>query len=251
MNKLDEWKIEEDFPFKGWDFSHLEGRWDNEKLSWDYSEIILQYLNPKMNLLDMDTGDGKFLLTLNHPYSNTFVTEGYPLNYDLCIKTLSPLGINVQKSREDNVINYSNNLFDIIINRHGSFSIDEVYRTLKPNGLFITQQVGGLNNNGLSKKIIDNFEPKYIENNLHNIQENLIKKDFTILQSKEEFPKIKFYDIGAFVYFAKIIEWEFPNFSVIQHYNKLLELEKEISIKGYLEGLEHRFFVVARKLSYN
>ncbi len=119
---------------------------------------------------------------------------------------------------------------------------------MKTNGLFITQQVGGLNNNNLSKRVIRNFKPKYIDNNLINIQNQLTQAKFIILQSKEEFPKIKFYDIGAFVYFAKIIEWEFPNFSVNNNYYELLELEKEISMRGYIEGIEHRYFVVARKL---
>ncbi len=126
MNKITEWEFEENFPFEGWNFSHLNGRWDNEKLSWNYRKIILEYLNPSMTLLDMDTGDGKFLLELNHPYLNTFVTEGYPPNYELCIKKLIPLGISVEKAREDNIINFPNNYFDIIINRHGSFSINEV-----------------------------------------------------------------------------------------------------------------------------
>lgn len=49
-------------------------------------------------------------------------------------------------------------MFDIIISRHEAFDIDEVYRLLKPNGLFITQQVGGLNNKELSQFLISDFK---------------------------------------------------------------------------------------------
>jgi len=57
---------------------------------------------------------------------------------------------------------------------------------------------------------------------------------------------IKFFDTGAFVYFAKIIEWEFPNFSVATHTQELLNIEKEIQEKGYLLGTEHRYLLVAQ-----
>ena len=75
---------EEKKTFKGWDFSYLDGRWDDEDLPWDYKTIVKQYLKPELNLLDMGTGGGEFLLTLNHPYNNTSVTEGYNPNYEIC-----------------------------------------------------------------------------------------------------------------------------------------------------------------------
>lgn len=75
-DKLKElWKKEEENSFKGWDFSHLKNRWIDEKLPWDYREILDKYLKPDYKLLDMGTGGGEFLLTLNHPYNNTSVTE--------------------------------------------------------------------------------------------------------------------------------------------------------------------------------
>ena len=37
----------------------------------------------------------------------------------------------------------------MVINRHGDFNPDEIYRVLKPGGLFITQQVGAENDREL------------------------------------------------------------------------------------------------------
>jgi len=41
------WKQEEDIAYiKGWDFSHIQGKYrEEELLPWDYREIIKQYIN--------------------------------------------------------------------------------------------------------------------------------------------------------------------------------------------------------------
>ena len=45
----------------GWDFSHIDGRYVEEKdLPWDYKSLIEQYINNDMNILDYDTGGGEF-----------------------------------------------------------------------------------------------------------------------------------------------------------------------------------------------
>jgi len=41
----EQWLLEENKVFKGWDFSHLDGRWSSDALKWDYSEIIRTYLD--------------------------------------------------------------------------------------------------------------------------------------------------------------------------------------------------------------
>ena len=92
---IDIWKKEESVAhIHGWDFSHIEGRYTEETdLPWNYQHIILDYLNPEMKLLDIDTGGGEFLLSLRHPYVKTSATEAYPPNIQLCRETLLPLGI--------------------------------------------------------------------------------------------------------------------------------------------------------------
>ena len=89
------WKAEEAASFSGWDFSHLDGRWQEGEIPWDYGEIVREFLQDSMELLDMGTGGGEFLLTLGHPYARTTVTEGYPPNAALCRERLAPLGIRV------------------------------------------------------------------------------------------------------------------------------------------------------------
>jgi SAM-dependent methyltransferase len=248
MKLKEYWLSEEQHSFKGWDFSHLDKRTSEEPLPWNYDEIVRQYLNPNSILLDMGTGGGEYLLTLNHPYCNTFATEAYPPNFELCKNKLKPLGIDVRQVLNDNYIPFENEMFDIIINRYEFFDINEVYRLLKPGGLFITQQVGGLNNKELSRLLISDFKEVIssdftLENNIKLIQ----GKGLTILKSNEYFPKLKFFDVGAVVYFAKIIEWEFPNFTVNSCFKQLCDLQLLIEQQGFIESAEHRFIVVAQK----
>ena len=58
---------------------------------------------------------------------------------------------------------------------------------------------------------------------------------------------IKFYDVGAFVWFAHIIEWEFPGFSVDRCFEHLIKMQEKIEDEGSIEGTIHRYLIVARK----
>jgi SAM-dependent methyltransferase len=241
-------KSEENQVFQGWDFSYLNGRWDDEHIPWDYKKILLSYLKTEHKLLDMGTGGGEFLLTLNHPFYNTAITESYPPNVAICQEKLQPLGITVRQVFNDSMLPFEDSSFDIIINRHEAFDISEINRILKTDGYFITQQVGSKNNADLSEKVIDNYKSLYPDNDLKHNVEAFESNGFEIIQSEESFTPIRFYDTGALVYFAKIIEWEFPNFSVDTCFENLCKIDEEINEAGYIEGTEHRFLIVAKKL---
>jgi len=58
---------------------------------------------------------------------------------------------------------------------------------------------------------------------------------------------IEFYDVGAFVWFARIIEWEFPGFSVDRCFDKLLEMHTIIENMGKIRGTTHRYLLVVKK----
>ena len=246
MNLKDKLMLEEQKSFIGWDFSYLNGRMTEEPLNWDYKKIIKSYLKKADRLLDMGTGGGEFLLSLNHKANLTCITEGYLPNFHLCKERLEPLGITVKYISDDKEVPYENQMFDIVINKHESYDLDEVYRILKPNGYFITQQVGGLNNVDLSDRLgcVRTIDKNH---NLKNILKNLDYSKFNALFYDEAFPKTKFLDLGALVYYAKILPWEFPNFSVDNNFDKIRNLEYDLFSKKYIETTEHRFILVLQK----
>ena len=243
------WKSEEDCAFmKGWDFSHIHGRYSEESdLPWDYEAIIRSFLKDEMKLLDYDTGGGEFLLSLGHPYENTAATEGYPPNVQLCRERLVPLGIDLRECGDAAQIPFADEAFDIIINRHGAFDPSEIRRLLKPGGLFITQQVGSGNDRELVEMVLPGTERPFPHENMKEQRAKFIDAGFEILQADEAFAAICFYDVGAFVWFARIIEWEFPGFSVDRCFDKLLRVQETIERDGKVSGTTHRYMIAAKK----
>jgi len=246
---IEKWKHEEEQAhIHGWDFSHIEGRYEEETdLPWDFKAIIQSYLKKDSKLLDIDTGGGEFLLSLRHPYENTAATEGYPPNVELCRQTLLPLGIDFKEMSDCTKMPYEDESFDIIINRHGDYCPAELWRTLKKGGLFITQQVGEENDRELVELLLPGTPKQFTGWNLTEQKRCIKEAGFEILQAEECFRPIKFTDIGALVWFARIIEWEFIGFSVESCMEQLLKAQEILEQRGVVEGTTHRFLIVAKK----
>lgn len=232
----------------GWDFSHINERYEEEgDLPWDYKGLIKQYLKPEHRLLDMDTGGGEFLLSLEHPYQNTAATEGYPPNVELCAEKLLALGIDFREADGAGELPFESGSFDVVINRHGGFCVPELYRVLKPGGLFLTQQVGEENDRELVEQLLPGTGKPYPGWRLDKVAESFTENDFEVLRGEEAFRPIKFYDVGALVWFARIIEWEFPGFSVERCLPELVQAQELLEQQGCVEGRIHRFLIAARK----
>ena len=244
------WKQEEEkAKIIGWDFSYIEDRFDSEEdtLPWDYRTVIEKYVGENDRLLDIDTGGGEFLLSLGHPYHFTSATEGYPPNVELCRNKLTALGIDFHEMSDYSHMPFADESFDVVINSHGSYDINEIFRVLKKGGLFITQEVGELNDRELVELVLPSVPVTFSDHNLKSQVNSFENAGFQVIESGEAFRSIKFYDTAAFVWFAKIIEWEFVGFSVDKCFEKLLHVEEEILRNGFISGIIHRFYIAARK----
>lgn len=244
------WKSEESIAhMKGWDFSYIQDRYQSfeSDLPWNYEEIVRKYLKPQDKILDIDTGGGEVLLSFHHPYHLTTVTEGYATNVKLCEEKLGTLGIRVCEVTDYSSMPFENDEFDIIINRHGAYDAQELYRILKPGGLFITQQVGEENDRELIEFLLPESEKLFRGMNLTEQKALFENTGFEILMSDEAFRPIEFYDVGALVWFARVIEWEFIGFSVDKCFERLLKAQQIVECEGCVKGNVHRYLIVARK----
>ena len=70
---------------------------------------------------------------------------------------------------------------------------------------------------------------------------------FHIIGAEEAYRPIRFFDVGAFVWFAHIIEWEFVGFSVDRCFQQLLNMQKIIEDEGEVVGTIHRYLIIAEK----
>ena len=245
---LNQWREEERRGMYGWEFSHLENRYEVSPLPWDYRERVREFLRPGVRLLDMGTGGGELLLTLRHPYELTSVTEGWAPNVELCRKRLEPLGITVREydSERGEPMPFDDDSFDLVLNRHESYDLTEVRRVLKKNGFFLTQQVGGENNLPLIQQLCSGFPGNYVGFNLENELPKFRNAGFRVMRSDQAYLEGRFLDVGALVFQASVTPWEFPGFSVDNCQEVLFRFQDMVEKQGFVPTLEHRFLIVAK-----
>jgi len=245
---MKKWKDEENnFNLQGWDFSSINGRWNDPNPPWDYNLIVNSYLKDTDILLDMGTGGGEVLLAIGHPYKNTYATEAYVPNLELCQNTLSPLGITIAQTFTDDKLPFENEKFDFIINRHESFDLTEVNRILKHNGYFFTQQVSNHNFYELMTMMNDKEAEYYHSHTIEKYSETLVQLGFQVIIKDEVKYPIRFFDVGAVIFVAKACVWNFPDFSVETHFDKLRKIQHEIENNGYYQTTGGRFLLASHK----
>ena len=247
---LNQWLAEERAAhIHGWDFSHIHGRYQEEQdLPWNYGQSVRQHLRPAFRILDIDTGGGEFLLSLRHPHHLTSATEAYPPNVSLCRETLAPLGIDFREADGADPLPFPDESFDLVLNRHGEYIPQEIFRILKPGGVLITQQVGAENDRELVELLLPEAPPlPFPKQYLRIAREELAACGLTILDGQEAFRSIRFWDVGALVWFARIIEWEFPGFSVKTCLDGLERAQVLLERDGVIQGTIHRYFLIAKK----
>jgi len=230
----------------GWDFSELKGRWQEQEPPWDYRDLVLNLIPKATQLLDMGTGGGEFLAKLPKLPEHVFATEAWPPNVPIARQRLEPLGIEVAHIHDD-VLPYSDDQFDLIINRHESFKAQEVFRTLAPGGIFLTQQVGGQDNIAINQTIDTTASNEFADWGLGIAIKQLQDAGFTITHQRQAFPKTVFYDVGALILYLKAIPWQIPNFTIEKYEPALKRIDATIRDTGKFVSKAHRFVVIACK----
>ena len=246
-------------PFNGWDFSYLNGRRVDihQQHRWDYARIVTSAMKEAQSMLDMRTGGGERLAQYLdiQLVPEVYATEGYAPNVGAARERLVPFGVTVYEVQDDR-LPLSDASLDLIINRHGSYNASEVQRVLKPGKYFITQQVGDQTNHRLHELL------GYIQEQEHHVHpgaddraawnlayavHELEAGGWQIQEQQEEFYPIRYYDVGAIVYYLKAVPWVVPGFTVERFFDQLVEIRDLIEREGFLDVLFHQFLVVAQR----
>ncbi len=232
--------------FSGWDFSYLKGRWQEKDPPWNYRQLVQQRIPTVQSMLDMGTGGGEFLSSLSPLPALTSATEGYKPNIEIAQTRLQPLGVTVSPIESDAGLPFADNTFELVINRHEAFHTGELFRILKSGGTMITQQVGPLNNIRLNDLIAGKRRTQDLWL-VENQKRKLEQVGFEVSDVQEAFPETRFFDIGAVVFYLKVIYWQIPGFSPERYREPLLNIHRMIEKDGYLSVNSHRYLIVARK----
>ncbi|SDZ58965.1 Methyltransferase domain-containing protein [Evansella caseinilytica] len=236
--------------FSGWDFSFITGtgRVQSGLLPWSYGSMILPFVQNAGTVLDMGTGGGEFLANVRPLPDTVYATEGYKPNIPIASKRLTPLGVKVVPLEEDDALPFNDAYFDLIINRHESYSLREVRRIISDEGMFITQQVGGTDCSEINERLGVSVDEEYADWHLNTASKEIANHHFEIIDCQEAFPLQRFYDIGALVYYLKAIPWQVADFDTEKYMKRLYQIHQIIQTKGYFEVKQHRFIILAKAI---
>ncbi|MFB7372015.1 class I SAM-dependent methyltransferase [Streptomyces sp. NPDC056222] len=234
-------------PIEGWDFSWLSGRVEGSEPSWSYPEIAREHVATADRLLDVDTGGGELLASLQPLPRHTWATEGWPPNVAVARRRLEPLGVTVVPAPVRERLPLPDGSIDVMLNRHGSLDAHEVRRTLRPGGILLTQQVGSEDCADLNEALGAPPLRKSGSWTLRTASEALSAAGMRLTRTEEETPVLTFYDIGAVVYHLRLVAWQIPDFSPERYESALRRLHRRMCSEGRLDVHAHRFLIVAER----
>jgi SAM-dependent methyltransferase len=244
--------------FEGWDFSWLGNRSDDPKTPWRYAALVADALTASRRALDIDTGGGD-ALAARAPFAGFVVaTEGYAPNIPVAGARLKTVGVPLVgvESAPDNIdqdratpsesahLPFRDDAFDLVLNRHSSYWPREVARVLQAGGTYLTQQRGDGDDDLLrafGRRIADG--PDF---DLSFAVAQLTEAGFEIVRAEESLATVRFFDVGALVYYLRAIPWIVPDFDVDADRTALHRIHATIEAKGSFGVGSGRMLIEAR-----
>jgi SAM-dependent methyltransferase len=175
-------------------------------------------------------------------------TEGWTPNLRLAARRLRPLGGSVLAVKDDQAaLPFRDDAADLVTSRHPIVTWwDEIARVLRPGGSYLSQQVGPHSLAELTEILIGPqtaSSPR--DPALAHFAATSAGLDVVALRSERL--RTVFYDIGAVIYFLRLVVWIFPGFTVEAHQDRLLELHHRMENDGCFVAHATRFLIDARK----
>jgi SAM-dependent methyltransferase len=233
-------------PIVGWDFSWLDGRATEARPSWGYSRMVAARLAGVGALLDIQTGGGEMLASIGPLPPTTVATEPWRPNLPVAANRLRGLGARVVAADGPD-LPFRSGRFDLVICRHPTVTPwPAIARVLRPGGTFLSQQIGGDNVEELGEAIRGPRPPGPTRGPARE-RAAAVGNGLEVVDVREEALRCVFDDIGAVVYFLRLVVWIVPGFTVERYRAELRALHGRIRAEGAFVATSHRFLIEARK----
>ncbi|KAF9946759.1 hypothetical protein BGZ72_011158 [Mortierella alpina] len=233
----------------GWDFSWFDGRATEERPSWGYAKALSDRMARATAGLDLQTGGGEVLNTVERFPPLMAATEFWPPNLALASKLLGPRGVVVVAIDHDMPLPFADENFDLVVSRHPiGICWDQVYRILCPGGTYFAQHVGHRS----AFEILEFFtgpQPDNISREPNTTKFEAQAAGLEVVELKFERTKMEFFDVGAIIYYLRKVVWLIPDFSVEKYADKLKEMHEHIQTHRSFVAYSSRFLIVAHKPS--
>lgn len=238
-------------PIKGWDFSWLEGRASEERPPWGYAGMVTARIAAADAVLDIQTGGGEvFAEVLQRAGARpraVAATESWPPNLEEARRRLAPLAVTVVEAADEAPLPFAAESFDLVVSRHPIRIVwDEVARVIQPGGTYLSQQIGPGNN----QELIAFFLGPQPVTDIRSPQRARRLADaagLTVVDLREARLRTVFHDVGAVIYFLRMVVWTVPDFSVGRYRDRLADLHRRITTDGPYVAHAERFLIEARR----
>lgn len=153
----------------------------------------------------------------------------------------------VQTSGDRQALPFADATFDLIISRHPVETWwAEIARVLEPGGHYFSQQVGPHSLRELAEFLMGPLPPgsRRDPDRASAAAEaaGLVVEDLRV-----ERTKVVFYDIGAVVYFLRVVVWTVPDFTIARYRAQLRRLHEHITDNGAFETASSRYLIDAER----
>ena len=196
----------------------------------------------------MEVGDGQMTADLPSVPALTVGTEGYPPNIATAATRLRSRGAYlVCPDTKGERLPRRSNTFELGTSRHPVTTWwDEIARVLRPGGNYLSQHVGPYSLRDVSDYLMGP-RPGGSARNPDAAVAAAERAGLVVTALQAERPRTEFYDIGAFVYFLRVVVWIVPDFSVARYHNRLCSLHEQIVRDGAFATTASRFLIEALK----
>jgi SAM-dependent methyltransferase len=202
---------------------------ETDEPPWSYDELARGALAGAGSALDLGTGGGEVLLRLADALpDDTLATEGWAPNLPVATEALAPHGIPVvpYDSETDARMPFEDGRFDVVLDRHESYDAAEVFRVLRPGGVFVTQQVDGRDFEEMHA--LFGGTPAHSHVTSANLRAEAETVGFVVEEAREWAGSLRFADVAALVSYLRMVPWEGPDdFSVDRYAEELLALRDQ------------------------
>jgi len=235
-------------PIEGWDFSWLDGRATEERPSWGYSRLLAERAAAVSSLLDLETGGGELLSRLPKLPPLTVATEGWELNVHRAARRLQQRGawlVVAQDSGGD--LPFGSETFDLVASRHRVATCwNEVARVLRPHGRYLSQQIGQHSMRELTEFFMGP-QPESVARSPELAREKATAAGLRVDDLRTVRLRATFFDVGAVVYFLRLVVWTVPDFNIEQYRSRLVAMHHHIEEDGPFVAYSTRFLIEAVK----
>ncbi|HEY1738964.1 MAG TPA: SAM-dependent methyltransferase [Acidimicrobiia bacterium] len=235
-------------PIDGWDFGWLAGRAFEARPSWHYFDLVAERARTVTSLLDLEVGSGGMIAALPVIPPLTVGTEGYAPNVPGASANLARRGARlVWPDSAQRCLPLRTNTFELVTSRHPVTTWwSEIARVLAPGGAYLSQQVGPYSVRTLSEYLMGPLPPGS-ERTPEAAEADARAAGLEVRTLRSERPATEFYDIGAVVYYLRLVVWIVPDFSVDRYRDELRRLHEQIESDGSFATTASRFLIEAVK----